>query len=286
MSQLAPCILLACLIGFINATDPGEGQRIIGGEPAAPGEFPYQIFIENVVNASEILKCGGALYSNQYVVTAAHCMYFKDTGGWANPKRVWITMGTNDLEEGSNAPTGDINKYKKVARVVEIIPHPNFAYKKFEGDKGTIPIYDIALLKLSAPVELNERTKPIPLAPKNHVYEGFGTVTGWGRQDPYGKWTKQLRKADIPLVEWEECARLFKGYATVTKDMFCTGTKEGGMTPCNGDSGGPVACKDANGEYVLCGIASFGPTRCPNYSVYTRVPSYVDWVEEEVKKRE
>jgi hypothetical protein len=62
--------------------------------------------------------------------------------------------------------------------------------------------------------------------------EGNGTVTGWGRPDPYGKWTKQMRKVDIPLVDTQECARLFKGYAEVNKDMICTGTKEGGVTPC------------------------------------------------------
>jgi len=260
----------------------------VGGEAASPGEFPYQIFIENVFNSTEILKCGGALYSAEYLVTAAHCMYFKDTGTYANPKRLWVTAGTNDLEEGANAPTGDINRDKQITRVVEIIPHPKFEYKKHAGDLGTVPTYDIALLRLNPPLKLNERTQPIALAKADYTVQGNGTVTGWGRPDPYGKWTKQMRKVDIPLVDWQPCAKLFKGYATVTEDMFCTGTKEGGVTPCNGDSGGPVTCgydNDPSGRKFLCGIASFGPSRCPNYSVYTRVSKYVSWVEEQVAKR-
>jgi secreted trypsin-like serine protease len=263
--------------------------RIIGGHPASPGEFPYQIFIENVYNSSEILKCGGALYSAQYVVTAAHCMYFKDTKTWANPKRVWVTAGTNDLTEGVDAPTGDINRDKQIRNVVEIIPHPQFEFKQFPGDLlGYIPVYDIVLLRLGHPLTLSDRVVPIPLAPTGFQLQGNGTVTGWGRQDVNGKWTKQLRKVDIPLVEWQPCAKLFKGYATVTEDMFCTGTKDGGQAPCNGDSGGPVGCKyadDPSGKLYLCGIASWGPSSCPNYSVYTRVSKYYEWVQQEIEAR-
>jgi hypothetical protein len=168
-------------------------------------------------------------------------MYFKDTHTWANPKRIWITLGTTDLEEGGTALQGDVNRDKQISRVVEIIPHPKFEFKRHSGDNGTIPTFDIVLLRLAPGFMLNERTQPIPLAPEEiRFLPENGTVTGWGRQDPYGKWTKQLRKVDIPIVEWEQCAKLFKGYATVTEDMFCTGTREGGVTPCNGDSGGPV----------------------------------------------
>jgi hypothetical protein len=62
--------------------------------------------------------------------------------------------------------------------------------------------------------------------------EGNGTVAGWGRLDPAGRWTRQLRKVEIPLVEWEECAKVFKGAANVTKDMFCTGSKQANLIPC------------------------------------------------------
>lgn len=68
-------------------------------------------------------------------------------------------------------------------------------------------------------------------------------------------------------------------------------TNNGVMFPFflgNGDSGGPIACKlenDPEQGLYFCGIASFGPNRCPNYSVYTRVSKYVKWIEEEVAKR-
>src|SRR5665811_444714 len=106
-----------------------------------------------------------------YVVTAAHCMYFKDTGTYANPRKIWITAGTTDLEDriaGSSPEQMEVNKFKQVTRVSEIIPHPKFEYRKHEADLGTIPTYDIALLKLSPPLKLNERTQPIALAPKGY----------------------------------------------------------------------------------------------------------------------
>jgi secreted trypsin-like serine protease len=56
-----------------------------------------------------------------------------------------------------------------------------------------------------------------------------------------------------------------------------------------GDSGGPLNCPDGNGSYHVCGITSWGvsnkDTKTGNNicvvalpSVYTRVTSYLDWI--------
>ena len=37
--------------------------------------------------------------------------------------------------------------------------------------------------------------------------------------------------------------------------MVCGGQSEGGISPCSGDSGGPLACPDEDG-YYLAGIQS------------------------------
>ena len=55
---------------------------------------------------------------------------------------------------------------------------------------------------------------------------------------------------------------------------------------CDGDSGGPLACRSTtDGKWVLIGILSFGPQDCSSrdaYSVYTRVSSYVNWINNKI----
>lgn len=45
-------------------------SRIIGGQDAQFGEFPWQVHIKIAKH-----QCGGALVNRDYVVTAAHCVY-------------------------------------------------------------------------------------------------------------------------------------------------------------------------------------------------------------------
>jgi secreted trypsin-like serine protease len=50
------------------------GERIIGGEEAYRGQFPWQAEIETLVNNVSTSYCGGALISRDYIITAASCI--------------------------------------------------------------------------------------------------------------------------------------------------------------------------------------------------------------------
>jgi len=49
-------------------------KRIIGGDQAAFGEFPWQAHIRIAG-----FQCGGVLLNNQYIATAAHCVHRCDS---------------------------------------------------------------------------------------------------------------------------------------------------------------------------------------------------------------
>lgn len=49
-------------------------SRIVGGNPAWDGQFPFAAAI-HVQTESSTFFCGGALTGNDWIVTAGHCVY-------------------------------------------------------------------------------------------------------------------------------------------------------------------------------------------------------------------
>lgn len=48
---------------------------------------------------------------------------------------------------------------------------------------------------------------------------------------------------------------------------------------CHGDSGGPLACRNEDGEQYLCGLVSWGLANCGRYpSVFAHVVYLMDWL--------
>ena len=46
-------------------------KRIVGGQDARPGSWPWMVYIKVVLLAEQL--CGGTLIAPQWVLTAAHC---------------------------------------------------------------------------------------------------------------------------------------------------------------------------------------------------------------------
>lgn len=66
------------------------------------------------------------------------------------------------------------------------------------------------------------------------------------------------------------------GVPKILKSMICT-LNEDGLSPCSGDSGGPLMYKNPkNGLWYLFGIVSYSWKDCGSDapSVYTKVPSF------------
>lgn len=52
---------------------PSRGGRIVGGDEAIPGQYPYQVAIFIYVEEGAYF-CGGSLVKENVVLTAAHCV--------------------------------------------------------------------------------------------------------------------------------------------------------------------------------------------------------------------
>ena len=53
-------------------------STIIGGTDASPGEIPYQVSFQDISFGFNFHFCGGSIYSENYVITAAHCVTAED----------------------------------------------------------------------------------------------------------------------------------------------------------------------------------------------------------------
>merc|ERR1712038_951827 len=55
---------------------PGNSRpegRIVGGEDADPGEFPWQVSLRTFNHLPSSHFCGGSVVAEEWVVTAGHC---------------------------------------------------------------------------------------------------------------------------------------------------------------------------------------------------------------------
>ncbi|XP_055312102.1 serine protease snake-like [Sitodiplosis mosellana] len=247
---------------------------VVGGEVANSGEFPHMALIgyERNFETNIIWGCGGSLISEEFVLTAAHCVETSRYEGRAK----YVLLGEHDL-------SNDKNDRPLQVEIAEKFPHPEF--------KRSAKYFDIALVKMGVRVTFNPYRRPACLP---HAYDtgtGKAIATGWGRIDFRGPSSQVLQKVILELFTEDECNATYLDAARTTQlrygilpaQQFCAGSHTEKKDTCQGDSGGPlqtfhpyVKCM-----YTIAGITSFakqcGDLNAPG--VYTRVYNFLDWIE-------
>ncbi len=258
-----------------RSAGPAEGttRKIVDGSPAPIGRFPFQVALiaSGTAEGREYLGqfCGGALVSERWVLTAAHCV--PDT----NETEVDVYAGAVALPSGRPVRGTERGRRLHVSRIVS---HQNYVEAKHDND--------IALLKLAeaAPAAL---VPAIPAtADLDHTLAADGkkvTVIGWGSTREGGGGTPRLMQVEVTVQPRSTCESNYQAVvptATVTGNQFCAGEPGGGKDACQGDSGGFLGAPSGT-RYVQLGIVSWGLgcARKDLYGVYTRVANYHDWIE-------
>ncbi|KAJ3656433.1 hypothetical protein Zmor_015513 [Zophobas morio] len=237
------------------------GARIIGGQVAYAGQFPFAAAVHVQTTDSKFF-CGGALTGNDWVITAGHCVY--------NGVLFTIQLGSNHLE--SDDP-GRVT----IATSTYIL-HPDFNPDTIENDIG--------LIKFRRPVDYNIYLGPV-YPPEFSLQDDASVYAlGWGQtSDTDPELSNELRFLLIRTISNAECRMIYGDQ--ITDNMVCAiGNYNEGT--CIGDNGGPLVAGYGK-YYALVGVASFvSANGCEslNPSGYTRTYPYLEWIQNNTRQDE
>ncbi|MBY5821769.1 trypsin-like serine protease [Rhizobium leguminosarum] len=258
-----------------------DGGRVIGGQAAKKGEWPWQVKIlapDPEQRGRFGGHCGGSLISPRWILTAAHCV----TSGRSGKQDLFardllIVEGKSKIDKVIAVDGPD----KPGLAVEEVIIHEDFDRKVFAND--------IALIKLSEPA----KSKPAILASaSDDEVEAAGhpaVVTGWGYTKADHGWDDkylptELQEVELPIVPREDCRAAYRDSSMrmnpIDERNVCAGYAEGGKDACQGDSGGPLVAQRPDKRWIQLGIVSWGAgcAEAEHYGVYTRVAAFRDWI--------
>ncbi|XP_044160558.1 uncharacterized protein LOC122945559 [Bufo gargarizans] len=271
ISRRTTAAVLLLVLGILMKTAPGSAQlsslqRVVGGQDAAPREWPWQAALL-YENAS---VCGGSLISQDWVVTAAHCVVGK------THRKLQVLLGVLNLM--------DTGSTRLSVAVKKVIINPIY--------NGGITSGDLALLQLEMPVNFNDNIQPITLPSQDQEFQNgmMCWLTGWGYTAENVPQTAPhtLQKVELPLINSTNCDKMFQvafnaSHAPdlVKEDMICAGYPEGKKDGCQGDSGGPLACP-SHESWFLVGIMSWGEgcAQPQKPGVFTKVSRFSSWIQE------
>jgi secreted trypsin-like serine protease len=142
--------------------------------------------------------------------------------------------------------------------------------------------HDIAILRLSQPVQLNSYVSLICLPGPDPQESMSVTVVGWGSTYKGSPLPNALRQVTVKVTNAQAQAA-YPAYFNVQRQIGAGIPQIGGKDSCQGDSGGPLMY-NTNGQWYLSGVVSFG-TDCAlsNYpGVYTRTSAYLSWIRSKI----
>jgi len=259
---------LTLILFILTAFGAQAQERIVGGVKADLNEYPWQAAL---VSASGDGYCGASVISNQWILTAAHCLEGEDETS------VFVRVGSEDpYAEGGVTYS-----------VSEVVVHPDYA----DVTTGS----DIALIKLSEPLKFTHNVQPIAImTPEQDYLQEVGTMaltSGWGSLSSGGPSAGILQAVELPVVSNGVACGVDQdengntgAYSCdeIDTTMICAGYLGlGGKDACQGDSGGPLVVRNADDtDWLLVGATSWG-NGCADADfpgIWSRVSYFYDWV--------
>ncbi|XP_053205274.1 CUB and peptidase domain-containing protein 2-like [Panonychus citri] len=261
----------------IKPDTSGFTDRILGGDPVIPGSWPWQADLQARFLWPSGHYCGGALIHPQYVLTAAHC-----AAAVTRSSDIRVVLGNHNSFKNDGT--------EQTRSVDSVTQYGDIPFQVKTGDFDHIN--DLAMMKLSVPVEITDAVNPICLADsKTKLTKGTKCfVTGWGATRGTGS-SGILKQIIVEIDDINACSKSMgdaEEVDTSSDSQICIKVGGHGLGVCSGDSGGPLVCQ-VDDTWYLFGIASMvttgtilGPV-CGDKdgnAVYANVRAKISWIKE------
>uniref|UniRef100_A0AAG5CU20 Peptidase S1 domain-containing protein n=1 Tax=Anopheles atroparvus TaxID=41427 RepID=A0AAG5CU20_ANOAO len=246
------------------------------GVPAKEAEFPHHVRVgqwayEDYDDPGFIIRCSGALISEQYILLSGHCF-------WATGDD-YVSLGRHDYTKNASLPEVQIKRVRKE----DLIMHEGY-------DPDIKSSYDdIALLRLSEPVNFTSHIYPACLwTDESPLQLDKFTATAF----TMGKFVNEtddtyVAKLLVQVVPSDDCAQEYANSTFykkgITEEQICVQSPVEWNSTCEGDIGGllQTLVEGSTTVYRLYGVEGNGHACEENHLkfTYTKVQSYLDWIE-------
>ncbi|KAM7003464.1 ovochymase-2 [Tautogolabrus adspersus] len=262
--------------------------RVVGGTEAVNGSHPWLVSLK--YRGSHF--CGGAILTDRWIMTAAHCFATLSKGFLSG---VRVVVGEFDQRV--------VDEEEQVFLIKSVSVHEKYHH--------ALPMsYDIALIKLDQHIRLGRfpsSVQPICLPlPDDSIAPTTCIVGGWE-----GRPSAVLREVQLDLVDPAKCRFILRtvkssiliqrpAWPLPAMTVLCAGSERGGRDACQGDSGGPLVCpkSSGSGHWIVLGVTSWGkgcgrswennssrpPSRRGSPGVFTDVRLLLPWIKHKLRE--
>ena len=252
-------LLSAILLTSFFSSPVNSVQRIVGGDEAISGSYPWMVSLQFTRPGSHF--CGGTLISDRWVLSASHCYEEEplDT--------IFAVIGDYDLSENDSG--------QKTVGIKQAI-----------AAEGDLILFELLEPVSNTPISLSDDTFMSAINVGDLM-----TVAGWGNRSAsefVSDFPIRLHEVDVPLSNQASCISVYDTVGeTVDDTMLCAGFSVGGKDSCQGDSGGPLFTY-STGVWYQTGVVSFGEgcAQANFPGVYTKISAYKAWIEQTIEREE
>ncbi|GFO08609.1 neurotrypsin [Plakobranchus ocellatus] len=238
---------------------------IVKGKAAPVRAWPWYAMVIQKQTENATRFCGGTLLSDEWILTAAHCL----TGKYL---RLYIRLGTV-------RKIGGTDSFLVEREVAVAISHQLYASKGWT--------YDIALLKLDTPVVFSSYIQPACLP--HHLTDLTSPfldcyIAGYGLEQIKPElYPRNLQELKVETMSYRECQLYWKN-GIVDHHICLRFSKRSGL--CQGDSGGPLSCIGPGRAFIVAGVASWIWHGCSNKQpypdVFVNTLNFKQWIKETI----